>query len=263
MILTSLHSYPVKSCKGMDLQEMEIGALGPLWDRRWMLVNRDGRFLSQRLVPKMALISSKVEHGILKIIFPDGTTFLRPITEEGKWIEVEVWKDRCQALDQGDEAAAVFSDFLGLECRLVYFSAHSLRIVDQKYAVSPQDGVSFSDGFPFLIVSEESLADLNGRLDVPVGMNRFRPNLVVKGCLPFAEDGWRLIRIGSLQFRIVKPCSRCVITCIDPETSVKGVEPMQTLSSYRKMEKGIFFGQNAIQLGAGVLRVGDRVDVLE
>ena len=167
-----------------------------------------------------------------------------------------------QAIDQGDEAAGWFSDWLGTPVRLVHIADGYIRRVNEKYTISPDDHTGFSDGYPILLASEESLQDLNTHLETPVPMNRFRPNLVVKGCEAFAEDTWKRIRIGEVELAVVKPCARCVVTTIDKETLEKSKEPLKTLGKYRRHELGAIFGQNVIPLNEGRLRLGMNVEVL-
>lgn len=260
--ISALHIYPVKSCKGLSLNEMTIEAKGPQGDRRRMVVDAEGRFLTQRKFPKMALIEAHVDSKGLQLLLPGSDPIHIPLLTQGRMIEVEVWKDRVQAVDQGDAIGQALSAFLETECRLVYIDDRTIRKVDPRYATHEMDQVSFADGFPFLLISEASLADLNSRLKDPVPMERFRPNLVVTGCEPYAEDRWKKIRIGNITFSIVKPCSRCVITTVDQDSGIKGIEPLQTLATYRKAEKGIMFGQNAIHHHSGVLRLGDPVEVV-
>ncbi|MFV0340117.1 MAG: MOSC domain-containing protein [Parachlamydiaceae bacterium] len=259
--LTGLFTYPIKSCKGLSLKEVAVGNKGPEWDRRWMLVDATGRFITQRKYPELALVTAVVSGKHLEICFPDGSTYLSSVNPTGDALEVEVWKDRCMAQLTEPEIHRAFSDYLKIECRLVFIPEDSIRPVNTDYAVSPQDQVSFADGFPFLVISEASLEDLNARLEAKVPMNRFRPNLVISGCKPYEEDSWKRIRIGELELEIVKPCSRCVVTTVEQSTGVKGLEPLQTLALYRKGEKGILFGQNAIHLSHGTLKLGDRVEV--
>ena len=184
-----------------------------------------------------------------------------PATGEKRQAQVTVWDDRCKVLDAGDEAADWFSRFLAIDCRLMYFPDDEVRAVDPRYA-RPGDRTAFSDGFPLLLIAQASLDDLNSRLEAPISMARFRPNLVVQGCDAFAEDHWKEIRIGDLKFRIVKPCSRCTIPGIDPTTGERGLEPLRTLAAYRKRGTKIFFGQNVIADGQGELRVGMPVEVI-
>ena len=167
-----------------------------------------------------------------------------------------------EALDAGADAAAWLQAFLGVECRLVSLPDDAVRPVDPDYS-QPSDQVGFADGFPFLLISQASLDDLNARLERAVPMQRFRPNLVVGGCAPYAEDGWRRIRIGELEFRVAKPCSRCVIPTIDFTTGERGREPLQTLMTYRRRDNKIYFGQNLIHRGTGILETGTEVEILE
>lgn len=260
--LSGLYIYPVKSCKGISLKEVTVEAKGPRWDRRWMLVDNQGRFITQRKYHSLALVSVQVNGQDLLITFPNGASHKIAISSQGKEVEVEVWKDKCKAINLSHEIDRAFSEFLGVECRLVFIPDDAVRPVDPKYATQTTDQVSFADGFPFLIISEASLAELNSRLETAVPMNRFRPNLVISGCEPFEEDTWKRIQIGGLQFEIVKPCARCVVTTVEQSTGIKGLEPLQTLATYRKREKGIMFGQNAIHLSEGLLKLGDKVEIL-
>jgi hypothetical protein len=180
---------------------------------------------------------------------------------EGR-MEVVVWGDAVQASPAGADADAWLSGFLGLPCRLVCFPDDAVRSVDPGFA-RPSDQVGFADGFPFLLISQASLDDLNGRVDEAVSMLRFRPNLVVDGCDAYAEDDWRRIRIGDIEFRVAKPCSRCVIPTIDPATGLRGQEPLRTLMSYRRRDNKVYFGQNLIHDGFGRLAVGMPLEVLE
>ncbi len=176
---------------------------------------------------------------------------------------MDIWRSKgVQAIDQGDTAAKWFSDWLGTSVRLVHMAAGYLRKLNEKYAINNDDHTGFADGYPILLTSEESLEDLNMRLDTPVPMNRFRPNIVVKGCEPFAEDTWGRIRIGKIEMAVVKPCARCVVTTIDKDTLQKSKEPLKTLASYRTQEGGAMFGQNVIPLNEGRLRLGMNVEIL-
>jgi uncharacterized protein YcbX len=182
--------------------------------------------------------------------------------EEAERVKVEVWSDRCAAQRGDPSADAWLSDFLGHACRLVYMPDESARPVDLRYA-QPQDRTAFSDGFPLLLISQASLDDLNSRLLEPLPMLRFRPNLVVEGCAPYEEDEWQRLRIGEMTLRVVKPCSRCKITTVDPYTAETGSEPLRTLTSYRRRGKQVYFGQNLLHDGPGELALGMPVEVLE
>jgi len=167
------------------------------------------------------------------------------------------------AIDQGDEAAAWFTDWLGTSVRVVHIADGFKRRLNPNYAIHADDHTGFADGYPILIISEESLQDLNSRLDSALPMNRFRPNLVVKGCEPFAEDTWKRIRIGAVEMALVKPCPRCVVTTIDKETLAKSKEPLKTLNGYRNHELGAIFGMNTIPLNEGRIETGMTVEILE
>ncbi len=262
MRLSGLYRYPVKSLRGEALDVMEIGARGPLHDRHWMLVSEEGRFLTQRELPRMALVRPLVTDQGLRLRAPGWEDLeVTPDLEED--LEVQVWRDRCLARVMNPEADGWLSDFLGVSARLVYLPEDRIRQVDQDYA-NPGEQVGFADGFPFLLISQASLDDLNRRMGLNLPMERFRPNLVVDGCEPYAEDGWKRIRIGELSFRVVKPCSRCVIPTVNPETGEReGNEPLKTLMSYRKEGNNVYFGQNLIHDGLGRLQTGMTVEVLE
>jgi hypothetical protein len=266
MQVTELNIYPVKSTRRIALSESEVLPRGLPWDRRWMLVDASGKFITGRQHPGLATVQTEIGDNVLHIHADGRDSLSLPLVpRERRVVEVTVWKDSVDALLAGSEADAWFSDFLGLDCRLVQMTDDISRGVNPDYGRAG-DQVSFADGFPLLLISEASLTDLNSRLDQPVEMRRFRPNLVIDGDLAYAEDGWRRIRVGAVEFEGVKNCSRCVFTTIDPDTGEKSpdMEPLRTLSSYRRRpEGGVYFGQNLIPRGAGVIRVGDSVTVLE
>jgi uncharacterized protein YcbX len=210
----------------------------------------------------MALIEPDIDAGGGLVLNAPGMPDCRaPAVRIGLEIKVRVWDDWCGSIDQGDEIARWLSDYLECECRLVRLADMTVRHLDERYSRSGETG--FADGFPFLLISEESLTDLNGRLVEPLPMNRFRPNIVATGSSSYAEDGWQTIRIGTLEFRVVKPCARCVITTVDQATGNKGTEPLKTLATYRKSERGVMFGQNLVHCGSGSISVGDPIEVLE
>jgi hypothetical protein len=266
MQVTELNIYPVKSTRRIALSESEVLPRGLPWDRRWMLVDASGKFITGRQHPRLATVQTEIGDNVLHIHAAGHDSLSLPLVpRERRVVEVTVWKDSVGALLAGSEADAWFSGFLGLDCRLVQMTDDISRGVNPDYGRAG-DQVSFADGFPLLVISEASLTDLNSRLDQPVEMRRFRPNLVIDGDLPYAEDDWRRIRVGEVEFEGVKNCSRCVFTTIDPDTGEKSpdMEPLRTLSSYRRRpEGGVYFGQNLIPRGAGVIRVGDSVTVLE
>ena len=266
MRVSQINIYPIKSCAELSLAAAPIGVTGFVNDRRWLLVDADQCFLTQRELPRMALIQPTIEDDCLRLTAPGVGSIELPIDQPGAGVGVSVWKDSgISAIDQGDPVAAWFSTFLEHDCRLVRFADDAVRPVSPKYAPRPTDRVGFADGFPFLIISEASLTDLNRRLETPLPMNRFRPNIVVTDTEPYAEDTWRAIRAGDVEIDVVKPCARCAITTTDQVTAARGKEPLRTLATYRIGQNGgAMFGQNAIhRTSGGTLHVGDDVVVIE
>jgi len=261
--LTGLHIYPVKSCAGIDLQTSDLDGMGLRYDRRWMIVDNAGKMLTQRTHPQLALIETGIREGQLTLSSFGMDAFAVPHCDaHTPRMKATVWNDtvnawHIQAADQWLEQA------VGETCHLVQIPDDEVRTCDQTYA-KPDDHTGFTDGFPLLLISQASLDDLNNRLDQPVEMRRFRPNLVVDGCDAYAEDGWSEIRIGDIVMRVVKPCSRCPIPTVDPDTGeVSSGEPLQTLATYREKDGEVFFGQNVIHDAPGKLRVGDHLTVLK
>jgi uncharacterized protein YcbX len=261
--VSSLIYYPIKACRGHEVNASLVERMGLRHDRRMMVVTEKGRFLTQREHPRLALVLPAIKDHILTLSAPNYDSISLPIQTTGTPWAVDIWKSKgVQSIDQGEEAAAWFSDWLGTSVRLVHFADGYKRVVNEKYAVNPDDHTGFADGYPILLTSEEGLQDLNSRLERPVPMNRFRPNVVVKGCKPFEEDTWNRIRIGDVNLAIVKPCARCVVTTIDKDTLERSREPLKALSRFRRHELGVIFGQNVIPLNEGRLRLGMSVEVL-
>lgn len=267
MRLSGLYRYPLKSAVGERLSQATLDALGLVGDRRWMIVDAvSGRFLTQRLLPQLtqlraewqgaqALRLSVAGRPELVVAVPDAAAELRGVT---------VWSDSLQVPDAGDAAALWLSEWLQRPCRLVQVPAERARQVDTGYAEVGEQ-VGFADGFPLLLIGQASLDDLSARVGRPLEMLRFRPNLVISGSEPYAEDQWRRIRIGALEFRLVKGCSRCIMTTLDPQTGERSSdrEPLATLKTYREREGEVYFGQNLLHSGPGELQLGMVVEVLE
>ncbi|HSJ25152.1 MAG TPA: MOSC N-terminal beta barrel domain-containing protein [Longimicrobiales bacterium] len=269
MRVSELTVYPVKGCAGVALEQAELDSFGVRHDRRWMIARPDGDFVTQRGTPQLALLETALEANALvlrsrtagearvPLAGPEGAAPVRL---------VRIWDDVVEALDAGDEAADLVGRHLGAEgdgLRLVYMPDSTLRQVSPAHA-RPGDRVSFADGFPLLVVTQQSLDELNRRLPEPVPMHRFRPNVVVDDApSPHDEDTWRRIRLGSVPCDVVKPCARCVVTTVDQATAVAGVEPLRTLAAYRRQDGLVWFAQNAIHRATGWLAVGDDVEVLE
>ncbi len=263
MRLARIYVHPIKSARGISLQRAELDALGLRHDRRWMLVDENGTFLSQRALPEMALISLSFSGDTLLVSAPGMPVLSLPLhpPNTGERLPVSIFGDELRAAPAGDETDRWFASFLGVYCRLVYMPEEAVRPVDPRYAAS-MDRVGFADGFPLLMFSEASLEDLNSRLPGPVSERRFRPNLLISGCGPFAEDGWKRLRIGDVSLRVAKPCARCTIPTVDLRTAIKGKEPLRTLNEYRKVGSEVMFGQNLAHDVLGELHVGDVVQAL-
>lgn len=265
MYLSEINIYPVKSLGGIPVEEAVVEERGLRFDRRLMLVDETGRFISQRENPKMALLRTSLNGKGLKVNYNGQSLAVSYAPDQASPARVKIWSSSVKAVAYDDETNEWFSEILGTKCRLVLMPEETKRKVNPFYAVRRNvDTVSFADGYPFLLIGQASLDDLNSRLDVPVPMNRFRPNFVVAEAEPFAEDNWKRIRIGETEFHIVKPCARCVITTIDQQTGEKGKEPLKTLAGYRNKDGKLLFGQNLIaEESGGILRLGDRLEVLE
>ena len=261
--VTSLIYYPIKACRGFEVEYAQVECMGLEHDRRMMVVTLEGDFLTQREYPRLAHVRPTLQNGTLTLSAPNYDSVQLGIQSTGTPWPVDIWRSKgVHAIDQGEEAAQWFSDWLGMSVRLVHLADGYKRKLNPEYAVDEDDHTGFADGYPILLISEESLQDLNTRLEIPVPMNRFRPNLVVRGCEPYAEDTWNKIKIGDVELAVVKPCPRCVVTTIDKETLEQGKEPLKTLSKYRKHELGAIFGQNIIPLNRGSLRLDMNVEVL-
>ncbi|MBK9335225.1 MAG: MOSC domain-containing protein [Lewinellaceae bacterium] len=261
-ILTDLHIYPVKSLGGIALQASVVQPRGLQYDRRWMLVDERGRFVSQREVADLALLGTALEVPHLVVFSRKNPAQrvhipLEPVVSEMPETTVEVWDDHCPARVHAPEINVWFSEVLGCPLRLVFMPDSTVRPTDPAYAPAGLP-VSFSDGYPFLVIGQASLDDLNNRLAQPLPMNRFRPNFVFSGGTPYEEDNWQEFSIGDTWFRGVKPCARCIITTTDQDTETRGPEPLKTLATYRKQEHRILFGQNVIGAtdAETVVRVG-------
>lgn len=261
--VSELWVHPVKSCRGIALDRAEVSPRGLRCDRHWMVVDEAGRFLTQRDLPAMATIAPVVGTSSLLLRAPGRDDLELPLDAAAGEAVVTVWRDTLKAVAVSPAADRWLTAHLGLACRLVRFADDVRRPVDPAYG-APGDETAFSDGFPLLLVGAGSLDELNRRLPRPLPMRRFRPNLVVEGAAPYAEDGWRRIRVGPITLRVVKPCSRCAITTVDPDRGVRdGSEPLETLATYRRRDGKVYFGQNVIPDGPGEIRVGDTVEVLE
>jgi uncharacterized protein YcbX len=262
--IASLHLYPVKSCRGIALESSPVVERGLTFDREWMIVDSDGRFVTQRDLPELALVEPSLTTVALELESPGRQRLAVPFGLPGAaTLQVTVWNDSVRAIDQGDEAAAWLSSALRRPLRLVRFDLALERDCNRAYVGDSGAHTAFADAYPLLILSEASLADLNSRLAEPLPMNRFRPNVVLSGIEAYDEDHIDEIRVGSLVFKMVKRCTRCQITTTDQSTAVLGMEPLATLAGYRMNPEleGVTFGMNAIvSAGAGLaIHRGDRI----
>ena len=257
--ISHLYIYPIKSLAGFSVQQSMVERRGLQYDRRWMIVDENGRFLTQREFPAMALLKTGIENEKLTVIA--GTDQLQmPLTLlEGKSVEVEVWGSRCSAFEAAETINNWFSRQLGVTCRAVYMPNSVERKLDPAYALSDDNISSFADAYPILLIGQASLDDLNGRLTERIPMDRFRPNIVFSGAKAFAEDEMKHFTINKMDFYGVKLCSRCIITCTSQQTAEVGKEPLKTLATYRNFNNKIMFGQNIIPASTGVISVGDEI----
>lgn len=261
LIVQDIFIYPIKSLGGIRLSEAVVEEKGFQYDRRWMLVDEEGVFVSQRDYPQLALFSVDLGENELIVYQRKNkeNSVQIPFDEaSGPELMVTIWDDQVLAKVVHPEISQWFSEILGLQVNLVVMPENSHRKVDPRYAVNGES-VSFADGMPYLLIGQESLNDLNCKLENPVPMDRFRPNVVFSGGTPFLEDSLRKVKIGEVDFQIIKPCARCVMTTVDQETGVKGKEPLKTLSSYRTLNGKVYFGQNLVALQSGKIRIGDLI----
>lgn len=265
LILSEINIYPVKSLGGISLTSSIVEPRGLKYDRRWLLVDKNGIFMTQRDYPQMALIGLSINDN--SIVAEHKTEKHKPLlsipvqNESDERIEVVIWDDKCTALLVGKDYDDWFSEALKHKCRLVFMPDTERRVVEKKY-ITDEQIVSFADAYPFLLIGQASLDDLNKRLDMPLPMNRFRTNFVFSGGAPFEEDTWKNFTIGELKFRAVKPCARCVITTTDQETAVRSEEPLRTLSTFRRFGNKVLFGMNLIADSYGRIQIGDRIDLI-
>lgn len=261
--ISGLFIYPVKSLPGISTDTAELVETGFKNDRKWMIIDENNTFISQRKHPELALLHVNLTDEGFNIsdrAGKVGALFL-PFNAAGNKLEAVIWDDKVKAVDCGNLPDQWFSEYLKQRVKLVYMPAETERHVDSRFAKN-KEITSFTDGFPLLIIGLSSLDDLNRRLKQKVTINRFRPNIVFSGGEPYEEDNWHEFRIGGLNFMVVKPCARCTITTVDPDTGFKGKEPLATLASYRSVENKVMFGQNVIHSDRGFVSTGDCITIV-
>jgi uncharacterized protein YcbX len=261
--VAGLYYYPLKSVQGLSVDRLSLDKRGPVFDRRWMLVDQQGQFLTQRSCPTMGLVQAKLNDDSLELSTAGRPSISLPIQLTSTLIlqAVEVWGDQVEAVDCGDAVARWWSDYLDRTCRMVFMPESFCRPVYTDQRNGPV--VSFADRYPLLLCAEASLADLNKRLDFTASMARFRPNIVVQGCQAFAEDSWQRIRIGEVEFSVEAPCARCGIPALNPHTAKPQPSLLTVLNQYRRSNDGqVYFGQNLIHQQQGVIERGQGVEIL-
>jgi uncharacterized protein YcbX len=265
LVLSQIWIYPIKSLGGVALNSSKVLQKGLQHDRRWMLVDEHGVFMTQRLYPEMALFKISLHHNHLTIFFKKpghethpSITFAIDDKPSQPSLLVKIWDDVVNVHEVDEKLSQWFSTHLMRKCKLVSFPENNSRPVDPVYKVNDEH-VSLADAFPFLIIGVQTLDDLNSKLTIPLPMDRFRPNFVFTGGVPYEEDTWRNFTIGKNRFVSVKPCARCVLTTVDQHTAEKGVEPLATLSTYRKRDNKIYFGQNLVAIDHLDVTVGDQI----
>ncbi len=267
--ITEIWIYPIKSLAGIRLPKATVQYKGLQYDRRWMLVDSEGRFLTQREHPEMALFHTAIDNGYLTVTkikprsteVPDSIKLNLSSDVSGNSATVQIWDDEVMAVEVDAMYSKWFSDHLGFACKLVFFPEGNKRDVDPDYA-KMNEQVSLADGYPFLIIGQASLDELNQKLEESISMRRFRPNFVFTGGTAHEEDQWRDFKIGSVNFKGVKPCARCVLTTVDPDTGEKGAEPLKTLSTYRRENGKVYFGENLLPLTTGEVSEGDWIEII-
>ncbi len=267
--VSSLHCYPIKSCRGVALQTARVGAMGIEYDRQWMVVNEEGIFVAQRGdksigavgIRTMCLIRVAINDPHLEINAPGMPPIFLPLAGiNGTASTVRIWDSECTGIDQGNEIADWLSSYLSREVAGKYRLVRMPDEGDRRTEIG-NTGVAYADGYPLLLASEASLAHLNTMTNDPIPMNRFRPNIVVTGCDPFEEDKLLNFNIGSVAFTGVKPCARCPITTIDQQTAIQGKFPLNALATFRKTPRGVIFGMNLNHRNRGMMSVGDELMV--
>lgn len=260
--LTQLWVYPIKSLQGISLQESEVDHLGLKWDRRWMIVDEENECITQRNHPFLNQFKTTFTSNGLQVVNQSNDESISFRLDEHSEVKrlVKIWDDECLCYEVSQKTSQWFTRQLGVKCHFVFFPNEEKRLVNKKHVLS-NELTSLTDGYPYLIISEGSMNDLNSKLDKPISVQRFRPNFVYNNQTQFHEDKLKEFSIGDVVFKAVKPCDRCIVTTIDLTSSKPGKEPLKTLSTYRKVNNKILFGQNLIKLKGNRVKVGDLIDL--
>jgi uncharacterized protein len=256
-IISEIWIYPIKSLGGVRLQSAKVLPKGLAYDRRWMLIDGENNFMTQRVYPQIALFKLSLESGNF-MISHSGDVIDLPFSTEDNSIVANIWNDSVEVYEVSKRHSDWFSKILEIQCKVVSFPENNPRPVDPRFSIAGDD-VSLADAYPVLIIGQASLDDLNQRLKDPLPMNRFRPNIVFTGGEAYEEDSWGRFKIGQNRFAAVKPCSRCVLTTVNQDTGEKGTEPLATLAAYRRRDNNVYFGQNLIPLDYTEIAEGDAI----
>ncbi len=267
--ISKLFIYPVKSLRGISVQSSLVTDRGLQYDRRWMIVDENNKFLSQRTIPKMALLRVDISEGGMKIMsleYGANEFHVQFNHEEDNLERVTIWNATVEAVRVGKDADSWFSEMLGVSCKLVYMPDNSMRPVNTSSGFAPVGKfTSFADAYPFLLIGQSSMDDLNQRMQIPLTIERFRPNIVFSGGFPYQEDAIEDFLIGQINFTGLENCKRCMVPNVDPEKGVfnSDKEPTKTLATYRKRDNKIEFGRNVVHKGSGVISVGDEIQLFK
>ncbi|MFZ1280900.1 MAG: MOSC N-terminal beta barrel domain-containing protein [Ignavibacteriaceae bacterium] len=261
LTLSEIYIYPIKSLGGISLDSAIAEDRGLKYDRRYLLVDENGMFLTQRDLPQLALLKlSFTETGFKVLNMVDNSFITIPFESDSyEKMKIQIWDDNCNSVRVDKKLDEWFSNILKIKCSLVYMPDNEKRIVEKKF-FSKDFIVSFADAYPYLIIGQSSLDDLNSRLETGLPMNRFRPNFVFSGGNPYEEDNWKNFKIDGVHFKAVKPCARCMITTTDQETAERSNEPLKTLSTYRKIDGKVMFGMNLVCIKRGIVSIGDEIE---
>jgi uncharacterized protein YcbX len=259
--ISELFIYPIKGLSGIKLTQSQVTERGFMWDRRWMLVDEQNQFISQRTFPQLCQFKLNLLQNGFNVNFDGESIFLPFEIKDGYRQLVNIWNDEVMAIEAPHELNVFFASLLKINCKLVYMPSSSNRLVDKNYVENDYQ-VSFADGYPILIIGRESLNLLNEKLEYTIPMNQFRPNIVFEGGSPHIEDTWDKIVINNVELKGVKPCGRCKVITINQETATSSKEPLKTLATYRNFDNKINFGQNTIVVKAGNIATGDKIIII-
>jgi uncharacterized protein len=263
LALSEIYIYPVKSLGGISVNSAIVEERGLKYDRRYLLVDENNMFMTQRDYPRLAFLKLSFSENGFKVLNTQNNSYTSiPFESDSKEnISVTIWDDVCSAVRVSKELDDWFLKAINKKCSLVYIPDNEKRIVEKKY-INDEHIVSFADAYPYLIIGQSSLDDLNARLENPIPMNRFRTNFVFTGGNPFEEDNWSDFKIGNVDFKAVKPCARCVITTTNQDTAERSSEPLKTLSEYRKINNKVMFGMNLVCKQTGSISVGNKIEII-